>query len=49
MFRIDEGKHAIKDAKYIDSDIFPLKSTPFPEDSGYVKKFYKEKNKKTNK
>ena len=32
-----EVRHRIKEAKYTDSDKFPLKSTPFPEDTAYIK------------
>ncbi|MCL1911552.1 MAG: hypothetical protein FWG13_05055, partial [Leptospirales bacterium] len=44
-----EVRHAVKGEKFIDSDRFPLKSTPFPENSDYLKGYYEEKNRKTNK
>ncbi|MCL1833301.1 MAG: hypothetical protein FWG49_02245 [Leptospirales bacterium] len=53
VYEIDDAEHAVKDAKYIDSDKFPLKSIPFPENNPYIEEYYyykdKEKNKKTNK
>ncbi|MCL1910915.1 MAG: hypothetical protein FWG13_01770 [Leptospirales bacterium] len=44
-----EVRHAVKGEKFIDSDRFPLKSTPFPENSDYLKGYYRKKNRKTNK
>ena len=35
---LGEVRHAVKGEKYIDSDKFPLKATPFPENSPYLKK-----------
>ena len=43
-----EVRHAVIGEKFIDSDRFPLKSTPFPEDSYYVQEYYKD-IKKTSK
>ncbi|MCL1910960.1 MAG: hypothetical protein FWG13_02000, partial [Leptospirales bacterium] len=44
-----EVRHAVKGERFIDSDRFPLKSTPFPENSDYLKGYIKEKKKKQNK
>ena len=49
IYKIDAKDHAVIGEKYVDSDIFPLKSVPFPESEDYVKDYYKENNKKTNK
>ena len=43
-----EVRHAVIGEKFIDSDRFPLKSTPFPEDSYYVQGYYND-IKKTSK
>ena len=40
IYNIEDEKHAVIGEKYIDSDRFPLKSTPFPEDNDYVKRYY---------